>query len=204
MKLRGHTALLAATVLLSGAGGLFGATSAAGAASAGGAERSCAGFKWNVEHERALFKTAGKRAVAGRENASAPEIRADRLYDLSLAPQQDVHFVLQPQKKALTDGAFAGLARLHVATAGRYRISIDRPFWIDVIAQNQFIESQDFAGRHGCDAPRKIVVYELPSGDFILQLSGAISPRVRVTLTRVPAEARAAAPTRTPEPSSSP
>ncbi len=171
---RGVASWLAAAVLLGGA------TVAAGATD------PCTGFRWNVAHESALFATAGQQAVAGRDSASAPVIRADRLYDLALAPQQDVHFVLRPEKRALTDGAYAGLARLRVAAAGLYRISIDRPFWIDVIADDQVVESRDFAGRPGCGAPHKIVVYELPAGSLVLQLSGAISARVRVTLTRVP------------------
>lgn len=196
MTMRGHASLLAAAALLSGVG-------AFGAAFAADPENSCTGSRWNVAHEHALFETSGKSAVAARESASAPEIRADRLYDLSLAPQQDVHFVLRPEKRSLTDGAYAGLARLHVAAAGLYRISIDKPFWIDVIAKDQFVESQDFAGFPGCGPPRKIVVYELPAGDLTLQLSGAVSPRVRVTLTRVPAGAGAPARPRTAEPSSS-
>ncbi len=197
----GHAGAIWAVALLSGA---------LGSAGAFGATNPCTGFRWNVDHEHALFQTAGQTEVAGRNRASAPVIRADRLYDLSLAPQQDVHFVLRPEKKALTDGAYAGLARLRVASAGLYRISIDKPFWIDVLARGQFVESQDFAGRGGCGAPRKIVVYELPAGSFVLQLSGAISPQVRVVLTRVPAAdavpgaSRMPAPARAPAPGSSP
>lgn len=172
---RGRASVLAAAVLLSGAAAAFGATN------------PCTGFRWNLAHESALFATRGTSAAAGRDSATAPVVRPDRLYDLSLSPQQDVHFVLRPEKRALTDGAYAGLARLRVATAGLYRISIDRPFWVDVVAGGQIVESQDFAGRPGCSAPHKIVVYALPAGNLVLQLSGAISPRVRVTLTRVPA-----------------
>ncbi len=181
-----------------GVGGMLGVGGALGSPAAFGATNPCAGFRWNVDHERALFETAGQSAAAGRNRATAPVIRADRLYDLSLAPQQDVHFVLRPEKKALTDGAYAGLARLRVASAGLYRISIDKPFWIDVLANGQFVESRDFAGRGGCGAPHKIVVYELPAGSFVLQLSGAISPQVRVTLTHVPAAPRAPAPGSSP------
>ncbi len=194
MRLRSRTGSLWASVLLSGAAGAFGVASALGPSATFGATNPCTGFRWNVEHERALFGSVARSEVAGRDAASAPIIVADRLYDLALTPQQDVHFLQRPEKRALTDGAYAGLTRLRVATAGLYRISIDGPFWIDVIAKDQIVESRDFAGRGGCGAPRKIVVYELPAGSLVLQLSGAISPRVRVTLTRVPDQARPPAP----------
>ncbi len=181
-------------MLLSGAAGAFGVASALGPSVTLGATNPCTGFRWNIEHERALFGSVARSEAAGRDAASAPIIVADRLYNLTLTPQQDVHFLQRPEKRALTDGAYAGLTRLRVGTAGLYRISIDGPFWIDVIAKDQIVESRDFAGRGGCGAPRKIVVYELPAGSLVLQLSGAISPRVRVTLTRVPDQARPPAP----------
>lgn len=181
-----------------GALGPFGAAAALGAQAAFGETGSCTGLRWNVAREHALFQGAGERTVAGRDSRSAPIVRPDRLYDLALAPQQEVRFVLHPEKRSITDGAYAGLARLHVAAGGLYRISIDKPFWVDVIANGQMVESRDFAGLPGCGPPRKIVVYELPSGNLVLQLSGAISTRVRVTLTRVPPG------TPTPPPSAAP
>lgn len=174
MTLRGQASFLVCAVVLSGA-----------APSAFSAD-PCAGFRWDLGREQALFATAAQAVTAGRDEAAAPAVRPNRLYDLSLAPQQDVRFVVHPEKRALTDGAYAGLARLHVPAAGLYRISIDKGFWIDVVAYRQTLDSRDFAGRAGCGEPRKIVVYELPAGDLVLQLSGAISPHVRVTLTLVP------------------
>jgi len=120
----------------------------------------------------------------GALGLAAPLIRPDRLYVLSLAPQQDVHFVRPPEKRRFDDGAYAGLARLRIPVAGMYRVSLDRPF--DVVASHGIVESRDFGGRHGCGAPRKIVLYALPDGVLALQLSGDVSPRVRVTVTRAP------------------
>ncbi|MGB6452654.1 MAG: hypothetical protein WBE92_18035 [Steroidobacteraceae bacterium] len=176
MTLSGQASFLVCAALLSGA-----ALSASGA-------NPCAGFRWDLGHEQALFATSAQAVTAGRDETSAPVIGPDRLYDLALTQQQDVRFVVHPEKRALTDGAYAGLARMHVPAAGLYRISIDKGFWIDVVAGHETLDSRDFAGRAGCGNPRKIVVYELPAGDLVLQLSGAISPRVRVTLTSVPPE----------------
>jgi hypothetical protein len=150
----------------------------------------CAGFKWSVTEERALFAKTAETAVAGHDAASAPVIKADQLYELSLSPQDGVKFVLPPSKKALPDGAFAGLVHLKVPSAGVYRISLDQGFWIDVVGDHQMVQSTDFTGASGCTAPRKIVQFNLPAGvDLVLQMSAAAKDHVRVTLTPAPAPA---------------
>jgi hypothetical protein len=63
MTLRGRASFLVCAVLLSGA-----------AASAFGAD-PCAGFRWDLGHEQALFATAAQSVSAGRDEAAAP-IRA--------------------------------------------------------------------------------------------------------------------------------
>jgi hypothetical protein len=155
------------------------------------ADDPCAGFRWDIGHERALFAAAAETAVAGKDTASAPLLVPDRLYELQLTPQDQVKFAAPPGKKMLADGASAGLARLHLATAGEYRISLDQAFWIDAVADLRLIASSDFQGRPGCQAPHKIVLYPLPGGqDLILQFSGGIGSRLRLTIT--PASAPAA------------
>ncbi len=157
---------------------------------AASADDPCAGFKWSVTQERALFAKAPDSAVAGKDATSAPAMTAERLYEFSLAPQDGVKFVLPPGKKSLTDGAYAGLVHLRVPAAGLYRVSLDEAFWIDVVNNHELIASTDFTGAHGCNAPHKIVQFNLPaSGELVLQLSGSLKDRVRVTLTRAPAAA---------------
>lgn len=161
----------------------------AGATVAAADDDPCSGFKWNVTQEHALFSKTPEPIKAGRDLASAPVMKADTLYELSLAPQDGVKFVLTPGKKGLPDGAFAGLVHLKVPAAGAYRVSLDQGFWVDVVGDQKLIESTDFTGSHTCSGPRKIVLYNLPAGqDLVLQLSGAAKDRVRVTLTPAPAK----------------
>jgi hypothetical protein len=161
-----------------------------GATVAAAADDPCAGFKWDVTQEHALFSRTPESVAAGHDIASAPVMRAQTLYELALSPQDGVKFILPPAKKGLPDGAFAGLVHLQVPAAGAYRVSLDQGFWIDVVGNQKFVESSDFTGLSGCNAPRKIVIFNLPAGsDLVLQLSGAAKDHVRVTLTQAPAAA---------------
>jgi hypothetical protein len=146
----------------------------------------CSQFSWNVTHELELFAAAPAASTAGKDGASAPVIAEGRLYELALSPQSQVTFPLAPGKKALTDGAFAGLAQVHITTPGRYRVSLDGPFWIDIVAKGKLLASTNFTGNHECKSLRKLVEFQLPAGQVFLQLSGAGQERVRLALTRSP------------------
>jgi hypothetical protein len=147
----------------------------------------CAGFSWNVAHERALFATAPESLTAGRDATSTPVLMPDRLYELRLGSQSQVALLVPPGKKVIPEGSFAGMARLRLQ-AETYRVSVDQSLWIDVVADGRMIESADFQGRAGCLAPHKIVQYSLPAGqELLLQLSAGVGPRARLTITRADA-----------------
>ena len=150
---------------------------------------TCAGFKWDVRHEQALFATRPQDRQAGGAAASAPVISLDKLYRLQLAPQDRVAFAVPPGRKAHRDGAYAGLVRLHIAAAGLYRIALNQPFWVDVVAKGMLVASSDFTGARGCSAPHKIVLYRLATGDLLLQVSGWPAPQAELAVTRAPAGA---------------
>lgn len=146
----------------------------------------CEGFKWDVADVRAIFAGEPLVLAAGRARDAAPLLETGRLYALQLAPQEAVSLIAPPAKKTLADGAAAGLARVRVAQAGRYRIALDLPFWIDVLADGESLPSLDFNGDPACSAPRKIVVYALPAGEIWLQLSGHAGETVRLSVTAAP------------------
>ena len=148
----------------------------------------CAGFKWDVAQEHTLFGGPATALTAGRDLATAPTIAVDRLYDLKLTPQDQIAFTVPPGKTMLTDGAFAGIAVFKIGTPGAYRVSVNVPFWIDVVADGKLVATKDFQGQHGCDAPHKIVEYTLSApGSFVLQVSGSAQADVRLTVTQSPA-----------------
>lgn len=149
------------------------------------ADDTCAGFTWNVEHERKLFSQEPESLPAGLTIGTAPLLSVDRLYQLQLTGQSEIRFVVSPGGRKPTAGAYAGLAKLRVEKGGVYRVALDQKVWIDMVAGNATIEPKDFQGRADCRAPHKIVEFTLPTGTPItLQLSGGSNPAVNLAVTR--------------------
>jgi hypothetical protein len=157
-----------------------------GVCGAAAADDPCSHFAWNVAHELALFGGPASAAAGGKDGASAPLLAPEQLYDLALVPQAEVSFAHAPSKRALSDGAFAGLARLHIVTPGIYRVALDGPLWIDVIAGGTVLTSGAFTGSHECSTLSKLVEFSLPAGDVLVQLSGASRAHVHLALTPSP------------------
>ena len=148
---------------------------------------ACSDFSWDVTHERTLWEGSAESLSAGTTVAAAPLIRADRLYDLKLTTQPRVQFSLPPGKAMLSDGAYAGLVRLHVTEGGSYRVSLDVPFWIDVVSSGKELPTKDFQGQRGCTGPHKMVEFVFPANqNLLLQFSGATAEELHVSVTRTP------------------
>jgi hypothetical protein len=151
------------------------------------ADDPCATFTWDVRHERALFGKEPQALIGGQAIAASPALEGDRLYQVELSGQSQVKFLESPGKKRGEGRVYAGLAKLTVDTPGVYRISLDQPLWVDVIANGTVVPSKDFQGRPGCNAPHKVVEFLLPAGSPItLQFSGSSVPVVKLTVTRSP------------------
>jgi hypothetical protein len=145
----------------------------------------CGGYKWDVTPERALFAASPKAIVAGKDRGSAAPVGADQLFTVSLHPVSEVSFPVTPGR-APPSGSFAGLVALTVPAPGNYRISVDVPLWIDVAGGAILAPVLDYEGLHDCNAPRKVVVFDLRGGtDWTLQVSAADRAAVRLAITRV-------------------
>lgn len=151
------------------------------------AEEPCPGFSWDVSAERRLFAGTATPLLAGRDRASAPGLATDRLVELTLVPQGQVTFAATPGRAGPRQDTFGGLATLAVTQTGPYRISVNQGVWIDVVSQGQLVPAVDYEGSRSCDAPHKVVVFNLRAGrPLTLQFSGASEVTLRVTVTRAP------------------
>jgi hypothetical protein len=150
------------------------------------ADEGCVDFKWDTVKEHALFSGRAEPLKLGADQKSAPMIELQHLYELQLLPQDRVSFVAAPRTQPPV-GANAGLATFKIPAAGSYRISVDAPFWIDVVSNGARVVAKDYQGQHGCSAPNKIVEFELHgTRPLLLQLSNATAGSVRLTVTPTP------------------
>jgi hypothetical protein len=148
----------------------------------------CEGFKWDVAKERALFASPATMATAGKAGTASPVAALNRLVHLKLFPTSQVAFPVAPGKSGSADGTYGGVLSLNLPASGKYRVSIDLPLWIDITADGKLLPPSDYAGQHGCTAPRKIVVFTLDAKQRLqLQLSDSPQPTVLMTITPVPA-----------------
>jgi len=158
-------------------------------ASTTAAEDPCAAFSWDVHHERDLFSKQPVDLASGKALADAPALTPDRLYELELRAQPEVTFSAPPSRTWPQEATYAGLARLTVETAGVYRIALDQPAWVDVVAGGVVLQSRDAQGRVGCSAPYKVVEFSLPAGKpLVIELSASVTPSIRVTVSRSPTQ----------------
>ena len=148
----------------------------------------CSAYKWDVSREVQLYTTSPLEATTSAASADAPTIEAGKLYALTLLPQESVHYPTPPSKRMLADGAFGGLLKFTVPSAGPHRIAIDSSFWLDVVHEGKALPAMDFNGNRECNGPRKIVVYDLPAGaELTLQIAAASTAAARLTITSVAA-----------------
>jgi hypothetical protein len=146
------------------------------------AQDPCAGFKWDLARERALFAGTAQPMATAPTSSPAARLMPAHLYALSLTPQAQLQPAAPPGRKA-RDGTFGGLALLEVPTAGLYRISLDQSGWIDVVGPHGVIAASDFSGAANCNAPHKVVQFELPAGELVLELTDVASTLIKVTIT---------------------
>jgi len=146
----------------------------------------CSQFSWDVARERALFAGTATAVLAGTDAASAPRLLAEHLYELQLRPLDQVRFVATPGRQSSGQSAYAGLATLRITAPGRYRIAVDAPFWIDVVADGGLMSVAGFQGAPDCNAPHKILEFEFAVvRELTLQFSGDRGSRVRVGIVAV-------------------
>jgi hypothetical protein len=153
------------------------------------ADDPCAAFSWDVRHERDLFSKQPVDLASGKALTDAPALTPDRLYELELRAQPEVSFSAPPSRTWPQEATYAGLARLTVETAGVYRLALDQPAWVDVVASGAVLQSRDAQGRVGCSTPYKIVEFALPAGRaLVLEFSASVTPSIKVTVSRSPVQ----------------
>lgn len=148
------------------------------------AEDGCGKFAWPLTRERQqLAATPTMDAKAG---AALPSLPRTALV-LHLASAGDAKFTLPPERKPKAATWFGGALLLPApAKAGIYQVTLSDEAWIDLVQDGRYAHSVGSTGRSDCPGVRKSVRFELGSSPFALQVSGATSDKITMSIEPVP------------------
>jgi hypothetical protein len=147
---------------------------------------SCMAPDWDMTAEVKAFQSTAENVPAGRSSLELPPLEVGRLYVLRLSPATGVTYLQTTAKKSLVQNPLGGLAQFNVPSSGNYRITVDSPLWIDVVAAGAVLAPSTFNGWHSCRLFRKTVQYALQTGQaYVLQLSEATPELVRIVIEPV-------------------
>lgn len=103
---------------------------------------------------------------------------------LALKPSAGLSFEVTPTKAPAAD-TFLGVVRFDVAKAGTYRVGLGGAAWIDVVQSGKVLPSTAHAHGPVCSPMKKMVDFALPAGRYALQLSGAKTAELSVSVTTI-------------------
>lgn len=129
----------------------------------------------------AVAPPAGLEAWGTTAGTTADAIDPGKATELTLLSIADVTFPLAPERKP-ADGTFGGVYHVAIATAGTYRVALQNGAWIDLVRDGKSLTSVAHMEGAPCSGIRKIVDFTLQPGTYMLQLSGAKAPRMRVLI----------------------
>jgi len=165
---------------------VFAATGFQGAASA----ETCTAFKWSVAADLTLMTAPEAVTVAsGGAIASVPS----KAIQLQLEPSPGIKFPAASgikfpaasgiKKQAIPQNSFSGWFKIDaIAKPGLYQITIPDHSWIDVVQNDDLVQSTAFSGDPECKTLRKSVQFELGSGPVIVQIGGSAEKTMKLTV----------------------
>lgn len=124
-------------------------------------------------------------AKAAARSESAPVLTLGISIAATLLPMSKIAFVSRPEKPGGAAGN-GGIFAFVVPTAGRYRITLGSPAWIDVLRGTTAAASVAHGHGPACSTVRKMVDFDLQPGRYFLQVAGSDTVSLPMMVSRVP------------------
>ncbi len=115
------------------------------AVSAAPADDGCVDFKWDVSKERALFAGTPTALTSGKDARIGADRRTEPALQISTPGPGSGCLRCIAGQTSREQNVYGGLAVLKISTAGSYRISVDLPFWIDVVSNGTLVAARGFS-----------------------------------------------------------
>ena len=122
-------------------------------------------------------------AKAGGAVSGAPAVAPGTAVRLTLLPVANIRFAA-PQKaddKPLTGNG--GIVAFAAPKAGRYRVALETGAWIDVLVNGRPATSVAHGHGEPCSGIRKIVDFDLPAGNHLIQISNNEKPETTLMVS---------------------
>lgn len=152
----------------------------AGATSPGG----CEDFAWPLATELTWLRATGVTEVKSSDTLTDPPAQA---IALNLLPSATVTLAGEPSGTLKGDAGatYAGLIHIGAASSpGLHQVTLSHKAWVDVVQNGKTIASVAHTGKTDCEAARKSVRFEIGPGPFTVQVTGASSPAIKVTIRK--------------------
>lgn len=102
-------------------------------------------------------------------------------WSLKLSPNAAVRYAAPPEKQSGAE-SFGGTFPVHIAWAGKYAVALGAGAWIDIVKDGEAIGSTSHQHGPTCSTIRKIVVFDLTPGHYVLQISGSKTTAIKATV----------------------
>jgi len=141
----------------------------------------CSGFKWPLDTELGWMAAGDDVKLSSGEALPALPGKA---ITLKLAPAKSVKMpvAVGVKEDRIASDTFSGWLTIDGMKPGLYQISLAANGWIDAAQNGALIRSKGFTGRQECKAIHKSVRFEVGSGPLTVQISGAPSETLRLTI----------------------
>lgn len=121
---------------------------------------------------------------AGTTLGNATALIPGTAANAALLPTPSVHYPVRPEQPG-GSVSHGGLFRFTVVEAGRYRIALGGPAWIELVHDGKSIAS--VAHGHGpeCSGIRKMVDFDLKPGIYLVEIAGSGTASLLLMASRV-------------------
>ncbi|HMN37725.1 MAG TPA: hypothetical protein PKD49_08460 [Hyphomicrobium sp.] len=145
-------------------------------------EQACRGFNWALDTEIGWMSAPDAEAMPSGGTLATPPAKAIALA-LKPSGSEALPVISGVKKQAVGADSFSGWIKIgRLEKAGAYHVSLSREGWIDVAQDGKLVDSTGFTGKPECTILRKSVSYELGPGETLIQIVGAPSDVIKVTI----------------------
>ncbi|MFA5951779.1 MAG: hypothetical protein WC807_16005 [Hyphomicrobium sp.] len=146
---------------------------------------SCDGLSWPLETERIAFSRPDL-VSANAGGVLTPDVA--NAFELLLAARGTATRAIEPTGKPKLDAAqtFEGTVSVdNVLGQGAIQVTLADEGWIDVVQRGKALPAVAHTGSKSCPGIRKSVKFMVDPGPFVVQVTGATTSKLKVSIRRV-------------------